>query len=71
MADPDYPGLICSACGQRHGRRSPSCATWNRGRCDVCGDLDWLTEPRDFGHLRDSWKAAAQERLSRGRKGAT
>lgn len=65
MADPDYPGAICSACGQVHGRRSPGIATWSRGRCDICGGLDWLTEPRDFGHLRDSWKAAAQEGVIR------
>lgn len=51
-----YPKEICLTCGQKHGRRSCGIATWTVGVCDLCGKEDMLTEPRDFGHLKDSWK---------------
>jgi hypothetical protein len=31
-------------------------ATWHEGECGVCGLASMVTEPRDFGHLKDGWK---------------
>jgi hypothetical protein len=56
MVDPDYPAYICADCGQSHGRRPVGIATWHMGICDLCGRPEMVTEPRDFGHLKDSWK---------------
>ena len=48
-----YPNWICRPCGEKHGRRKPGQATtWHEGRCDVCGEIATVTEPRDFGHLQ-------------------
>ena len=57
MTAPTYPGFICAPCGEKHGRHAIGRhgATWHRERCDICGKLDWLTEPRDFGSLRETW----------------
>lgn len=55
-----YSDYICAECGTAHGRRSSGPATtWHYGTCDVCGRPEMVTEPRDFGHLRDSWRTAA------------
>ena len=58
MMPPPHPQFICTDCGDKHGRRGigKHGATWHRERCDICGKLDWLTEPRDFGGLRETWK---------------
>lgn len=53
-----YPSWVCLDCGDRHGRRSVGIATWHMGTCDVCGEAEMVTEPRDFGHLRETWRAA-------------
>ena len=54
-----YPTWICASCGCLHGNRPsphPIGATWHFGECDVCGDCGVeVTEPRDFGHLREGW----------------
>lgn len=59
----DYPGWICSDCGIKHGRgfrngdKVNKVATWHYDKCDVCGQNNvMVTEPRDFGHLRNTWK---------------
>lgn len=52
----NYPDWICIDCGLAHGRRNPHIATWHRDRCDVCGTWTEVTEPRDFGRLKDTWK---------------
>ena len=59
MADPEYPAWVCSDCGDAHGRRECRMATFHVGTCCICGREDMVTEPRDYGHLKDSWKAAA------------
>lgn len=59
MTDREYPAWVCNACGIKHGRRMPTCATWHPDTCGVCGLEAVVTEPRDFGHLKDSWKASA------------
>lgn len=30
-------------------------STFHLGCCGVCGETKPVTEPRDFGHLRDGW----------------
>ena len=50
-----YPGWICRPCGWQYGR-FPSMdriATWHEGTCGLCGQRGPVTEPRDFGHLRN------------------
>ena len=58
MTAPTYPAAICAPCGEKHGRRSLATyiSTWHMATCDICGKLDSVTEPRDFGHLRKTWK---------------
>ena len=54
-----YPDWICGECGRLHGKRpegNPHGATYHIGVCGVCGTggVD-VTEPRDFGHLKEGW----------------
>jgi len=37
-------------------------ATWHKNTCDICGDEASVTEPRDYGHLKDTWIKAAESR---------
>ena len=47
----NYPAWICGDCGERYGRRIPTCATWHEGdACGWCGETTATTEPRDFGY---------------------
>lgn len=52
----DYPAWICSPCGDKHGRRECGISTWHMGTCGVCGEQAMVSEPRDFGHLKDGWQ---------------
>jgi hypothetical protein len=59
MADSkkEYPQWVCSDCGNKHGNKKCVIATWHIGSCDVCGkEQVKVTEPRDFGHLKDGWE---------------
>lgn len=59
MGNPEYPAWICSECGEKHGRRQVNpYATWHEDTCDICGKTDLVTEPRDYGHLKDGWEQA-------------
>lgn len=60
MSAVDYPAWVCATCGERHGRRPVGCATWHPDTCGICHEVDMVTEPRDFGHLKPSWIAAAK-----------
>jgi len=51
-----YPDWICGPCGAKHGRRDANPhATWHPDTCNVCGEQTMVTEPRDYGHLKDGW----------------
>ena len=54
-----YPDWICDECGRLHGKRpqgNPYGATYHIGECGVCGTGGVeVTEPRDFGHLKEGW----------------
>ena len=55
----NYPYWVCHSCGLKHGRRKPQpdeTATYHLGTCGVCDQRKPVTEPRDFGHLNDTWK---------------
>lgn len=52
----EYPVWVCTPCGQKYGRAAVGVATWHMGTCDVCGEKAGVTEPRDYGHLKDNWK---------------
>ncbi len=51
-----YPQWICAKCGAKYGRCAVSVATWHQDKCDVCGKLGSVTEPRDYGHLLEGWQ---------------
>ncbi len=55
-----YPAWICVPCGRLYGHGSKfASSTMHTGACGVCGREDVpVTEPRDFGHLRDGWRNA-------------
>lgn len=56
LTEPRYPDWICLDCGIRHGRRTAGMSSWHMGKCDVCGKWKAVTQPRDFGHLKDGWQ---------------
>jgi hypothetical protein len=54
-----YPDWICGSCGRVHGKRpegNPYGATYHIGKCGICGEECEVTEPRDFGHLKEGWE---------------
>jgi hypothetical protein len=59
---PTYPIWICHPCGMRHGNKKCGVATWHENTCDICGAEASVTEPRDYGHLKDTWIKAAESR---------
>jgi hypothetical protein len=52
----NYPQWICHECGVKYGKKECGVATWHQGKCDVCGKEKMVTEPRDYGHLKDGWE---------------
>lgn len=59
----DYPVFICFDCGRRHGKghHNNNIMTVHLGVCDICKRYTSVTEPRDFGHLRETWKDAVKQ----------
>lgn len=59
------PDWVCTPCGIKYGLwwnenkdyigPEIHCATYNMGKCDVCGKAVPCTEARDFGYLREEW----------------
>jgi len=58
---PIYPVWVCHPCGVKHGNKGCGVATWHDNTCDICGNIAYVTEPRDFGHLKDTWIDAAHQ----------
>ena len=54
----NYPAWICSDCGNKWGRKECGVATWHPDTCGLCGAKTIVTEPRDYGHLKDGWEKA-------------
>jgi len=61
-----YPDLICFDCGRKHGRarHSNRISTVHLGVCDICQRYTSVTEPRDFNHLRDTWRDAYEQAVA-------
>lgn len=57
IAEKPYPDWICAPCGWKYGNRDCDISTWHPDTCGVCGEKCSVTEPRDFGHLRRTWRA--------------
>ena len=54
----DYPAWVCRDCGKLYGKHPPAAqSTWHPSACGVCGLPEMVTEPRDFGHLKDGWQS--------------
>jgi hypothetical protein len=62
MSEQAYPVWICLDCGREHGKRAEANrgCTLHEGVCDLCGRKAMVTEPRDFGHLHQSWRNCSQ-----------
>jgi len=50
-----YPQWICSPCGNKWGNKECGIATWHNDECGICKTFSFVTEPRDFGHLKKGW----------------
>jgi hypothetical protein len=61
MIDETYPKWICGTCGETYGTHAVGVATWHEGTCGICGRVTGVTEPRDYGHLRE-WPLPERER---------
>jgi hypothetical protein len=60
-----YPAWVCVDCGKEYGHKLPGeGTTWHHGVCGVCGEDDIVTEPRDFGHLKEGWHLLALESIA-------
>ena len=51
-----YPKTICADCGDKYGNKPCGIATWHVGLCEICKRLTAVTEPRDFGYLKEGWE---------------
>ena len=54
----DYPSWICFDCGHKYGagKNMTTESTWHNGVCGICRKEAAVTEPRDFGHLKNGWE---------------
>lgn len=44
-----YGSWICSPCGEKYGTvMEGHCSTIHEDKCDWCGKVTWVTEPRDY-----------------------
>jgi len=49
MKQKKYPNWVCSDCELKaSGGRSFTVSCYHKGKCDVCGKVKQVTEPRDF-----------------------
>jgi hypothetical protein len=64
--EPVYPSWVCHECGVKYGAwykkgeyvgPKGGCSTCHQGTCGVCKKENvTVTEPRDYGHLRTTWR---------------
>ena len=61
----EYPRWICSDCGIKYGGRKfvpwTHLGTWHHEKCDICGSVEAVTQPRDYGHLKEGWREAVTQ----------
>lgn len=49
MKKKEYPNWVCRDCGLKASKgRSFMISTFSKGKCDICGKITSITEPRDF-----------------------
>jgi hypothetical protein len=62
--DLQQPDWVCRDCGGqwglwwdggRYSGPPHHCATFHNGRCGVCSKQTGVTEPRDYGGLKEGW----------------
>jgi hypothetical protein len=53
----EYPAWVCLDCGRKYGKHDVGVATWHEDTCGICGRVTGVTEARDFGCLREGWRA--------------
>lgn len=55
-----YPEWICYDCGEKYGRQSIGFhAKGRQGECEICGRSKTVTEPHNYGWLKDGWQQMA------------
>ena len=54
---------ICSNCGKKYGNKPVGIATWHEDVCDICGKKTMVTEPRDFGGLKQLEKTTRRRHI--------
>lgn len=52
----NQPDWVCHDCGTKYGRGECGIATWHTDTCGVCGKETAVTEPRDYGYLKEGWE---------------
>jgi hypothetical protein len=46
-----YPEWVCTECAKKaNGKIRHLVATYHKGLCDVCGQMAYVTEPRDYSY---------------------
>jgi hypothetical protein len=52
------PEVVCNGCGTLFGRymRPDRVSSYWMDTCGVCGKHMAVTEPRDFGYLKEGWE---------------
>jgi hypothetical protein len=52
------PSWVCQHCGKKYGQKPrEGVSTWHYGECNVCHNHASVTEPRDFGYLKQGWQS--------------
>jgi hypothetical protein len=50
------PTWVCVPCGEKYSLgNGTDMSTFHDGTCHVCGKKASVTEPRDFGYLKETW----------------
>jgi hypothetical protein len=60
--DKAQPVWVCGPCGVLYGMRKLGVSTWHPDVCGVCSKNVPVTEARDFGYLREGWRAHKDKR---------
>jgi hypothetical protein len=62
MTEKPYPEWVCYECGLKYGKHVglDRVVSYHLNQCGVCGKVCSVTEPRDFGHLKDGWEHEPQ-----------
>ena len=60
-----YPEWICYDCGEKYGRQSIGFhAKGRNGECEICGISKTVTEPHNYGWLKNGWQQMALQSMA-------